>query len=216
MKQQIEYYKQRANEYELVYQKPERQNDLLEIKEYLENQFHHKQIFEVACGTGFWTEYLAKNCKSILAIDINKEVIEIAEQKIFPRNNVAFEISDLTTLGNRESKLDGLFGGFIWSHIKKEDIQDFLKTCLNQINNSSELIFIDNKYVKGSSTPINRIDENGNQYQLRRLKSGKEFEVVKNFPSQEEFAELLNYQLEEIEWIELEYYWIAKFKKIQR
>lgn len=213
MKNQAEYYKKRANEYELIYQKPERQDDLFKIEKYLENQFQNKKIIELGCGTGFWTQKLARTCESILAIDINKEVIEIAQQKSYLKQNVTFEIKDLIQLGNREQKLEGLFGGFIWSHIKKEEVQNFLKICLQQISHSSELIFIDNKYVAGSSTPINRMDEKGNKYQRRVLKSGEEYEVVKNFPDRKEFAEMIRHDIREFEWIELDYYWIAKFKK---
>lgn len=35
---------------------------------------------------------IAKNCKSILAIDINREVIEIAEKKDYKKRNVTFEV----------------------------------------------------------------------------------------------------------------------------
>ena len=213
MKQQAEYYKKRANEYELIYQKPERQDDLLKIEKYLGNQFQNKKIIEIACGTGFWTQKLARTCESILAIDINKSVIEIAQQKNYSKHNVKFEVQDLIQLGNRGQKLEGLFGGFIWSHIKKEEIQTFLTICLHQISHSSELIFIDNKYVAGSSTPISRMDERGNKFQKRVLRSGEEFEVVKNFPNRKEFAKMIGYGIREFEWLELDYYWIAKFKK---
>ena len=213
MKNQVEYYKQRANEYEKVYEKPERQNDLRKIGKYLENQFLNKQVIEIGCGTGFWTKKLAKNCKSILAIDINKEVIEIAKDKEYKKSNVDFEVIDLVKLPNRKSNYEGLFGGFIWSHIKKQDIPEFLNICFSQIKLEGELIFVDNKYVEGSSTKINRIDKLGNQYQLRRLNSGEEYEVVKNFPSQLEFSVMINSEIGKFEWIELDYYWIVKFKK---
>jgi demethylmenaquinone methyltransferase/2-methoxy-6-polyprenyl-1,4-benzoquinol methylase len=213
MKNQVEYYKQRANEYEKVYEKPERQTDLRKIEKYLENQFLNQQVIEIGCGTGFWTIQLAKNCKSILGIDVNKEVIEIAKEKEYKKKNVEFEVIDLIKLPNRNLKYEGLFGGFIWSHIKKQDISEFLSICLNQIKSEGELIFIDNKYVEGSSTPINRIDESGNKYQLRKLSSGKEYEVVKNFPSQIGFAKMINLEIEDFDWIELDFYWIAKFKK---
>ena len=42
---------------------------------------------------------------------------------------------------------------------------------------------LDNKYVKGSSTPISRTDAHGNTYQTRPLKDGSTHEVLKNFPS---------------------------------
>ncbi|MEM9986372.1 MAG: hypothetical protein AAF804_14865, partial [Bacteroidota bacterium] len=107
----------------------------------------------------------------------------------------------------------GLFGGFIWSHIKRADILHFVATCLSQLETQGELIFIDNRYFAGSSTPISRVDVQGNQYQIRKLKSGEAFEVVKNFPSQAEFAHLIGVQLGQFEWVELDYYWIAKFVK---
>lgn len=213
MKNQDEYYKQRANEYEKVYEKPERQDDLRKIEKYLERQFLNKQVIEIGCGTGYWTKTLAKNCKSILAIDINREVIKIAKDKEYNKSNVYFEVIDLINLPQRKVKYEGLFSGFIFSHIKKQDIPEFLKICFSQIKLESELIFIDNKYIEGSSTEISRIDKEGNQYQLRRLNSGDEFEVVKNFPSQLEFSAMIDSEIRNFEWIDLEYYWIVKFKK---
>lgn len=53
MKNHTEYYKQRADEYEKVYDKPERQSDLRKIENYLKNQFLNKYIIELGCGTGF-------------------------------------------------------------------------------------------------------------------------------------------------------------------
>lgn len=68
MKDQIVYYQKRAKEYELVYQKPERQSDLILVKDYLRKQFVDKSITEIACGTGYWTEFLSKQTKSIVQV----------------------------------------------------------------------------------------------------------------------------------------------------
>jgi len=87
MIEQIKYYKKRANEYELVYQKSERQKDLALIKKYLSKQFINKSIVEIACGTGYWTEILSQPAKSIIASDINKEVVEVARKKNYPKAN---------------------------------------------------------------------------------------------------------------------------------
>ena len=125
MKNQAEYYRQRANEYELVYQKSERQSDLLKIEKYLEKQFIDKQIIELGCGTGFWTEKLAKKCKSILAIDINKEVIEIAQEKSYPRNNVEFDPNELRKIVVEIMDGPGCFNGYrnIWHTLQRKGMR---------------------------------------------------------------------------------------------
>ncbi|MEO0896800.1 MAG: class I SAM-dependent methyltransferase [Bacteroidota bacterium] len=207
MNTQTEYYKKRAKEYDLVYQKPERQQDLKQIKAFLSTQFHQKKMVEIACGTGFWTHILAQHAAHIYASDINQEVIDIAQSRHYPKQNVSFDTVDLYQLNGKGYQ--GLFGGFIWSHIKKEELAAFVKLCQDMLVKGGELIFVDNKYVEGSSTPIKRTDEEGNTYQLRRLSSGEEFEVVKNFPNQSEFAEAIG--VGEFEWIELDYFWIGKW-----
>lgn len=213
MKEQIRYYKLRAQEYEAVYQKPERQADLIEIRQYLSQQFSQKHLLEIACGTGYWTQILASSTKSILATDINPEVLVLAKQKDYPNNNVTFQIQDIDRLAPPVSSFEGLFGGFILSHISRTQWQAFFSTCLSQIKAGSELLFLDNRYVEGSSTPISRKDQGGDTYQSRTLNSGQGFEVMKNFPVEEELKKLLIKSTTEWEWINWRYYWLLKCKK---
>ena len=64
---QEEYYKQRAGEYEKIYQKPERQNEILQCTKILQQIFRDKDVREIACGTGFWTERIAQTANSIFS-----------------------------------------------------------------------------------------------------------------------------------------------------
>lgn len=213
MQEQILYYQKRAKEYELIYQKPERQKDLSLIKEYLEKQFIDKTIIEIACGTGYWTEVLSKPSKSILATDINPKVLQIAQNKKYLKQNITFEIKDIEDLKYVSGNFEGLFGGFIWSHIRKEDIEDFLKMALNQVKEGAEIVFLDNKFIAGSSTPIIKIDDNGNTFQIRELMSGEKFEILKNFPHPDEMKGLIDKVGNDFEWLDFDYYWIIKFIK---
>lgn len=213
MTEQIDYYQRRAKEYEQVYLKVERQSDLILIKSYLKEQFIDKEIIEIACGTGYWTELLAGQAKSIQASDVNSKVIDIAKQKAYPRRNVSFEIKDFNYLSFTEEPAEGLFGGFIWSHILLQELKSFLSLALRQVKPGADLVFIDNKYVLGSSSEISRTDQNGNTYQNRQLESGESFEVIKNFPTEGEVKSLIETCATDFEWTDFEHYWIVKFRK---
>ena len=87
----VAYYKERAKEYEQIYSKPERQEDLKKIAEILQDFFTAKNLIERACGTGYWTERISETARSIIATDINDSVLEIAKSKSYPNNNVIFK-----------------------------------------------------------------------------------------------------------------------------
>ena len=55
----IRYYAGRAEEYEQLYLKPERQRDLQRLTAILQDIFREKAILEIACGTGWFTQQLA-------------------------------------------------------------------------------------------------------------------------------------------------------------
>ena len=48
MNEQVRYYQERAKEYELVNDKPERQEDLKKIRHYLGGEFKNMSILEIA------------------------------------------------------------------------------------------------------------------------------------------------------------------------
>jgi demethylmenaquinone methyltransferase/2-methoxy-6-polyprenyl-1,4-benzoquinol methylase len=50
-----QYYAQRAQIYERVYYKPERQSDLRAMESALAAPFAGRRVLEVACGTGWCT-----------------------------------------------------------------------------------------------------------------------------------------------------------------
>jgi len=72
-------------------------------------------------------------------------------------------------------------------------------------------MFIDNRYVEGSNTPIYRTD-GGDTYQLRRLEDGSTHEVLKNFPSEEELLFAAADVGVEAEVTILDYFWILTYK----
>lgn len=209
----ISYYKDRAVEYEKIYTKPERQADLLKATEILQSFFTGKDVMEIACGTGYWTERIATVANSILATDINEAVLNIARLKTYTNATVEFNAADMYTLPPNK-KYQSLFGGFIWSHVKLQELDLFVNTINRLVPPGSTIVFMDNNYVTGSSLPVASKDELGNTYQLRNLENGTTHSVIKNFPSEKFIRNVLNGKATEIEFINLEYYWILKYTNI--
>lgn len=205
----VAYYKDRAKEYEKIYNKPERQSELLLAAQILQQIFKNKEVFEIACGTGYWTEKIAETAKSILATDINSTVIEIAKLKNYSGAKVDFSIADIFNLANTY-KYESLFGGFIWSHIKRQDLNNFIDVTISVAGSGGTVVFMDNNYVAGSNLPVTDTDDLGNTYQTRVLENGTTHKVLKNFPTKKYIKQLLIGKVTDINFINLKYYWILK------
>ncbi len=209
----VSYYKDRAKEYEKIYSKPERQSDLLLAEQILQDIFSDKGVFEIACGTGFWTQKISATAKTILASDINDTVIEIAKSKNYSPAKVDFQTADIFDLTNI-NKNESLFGGFIWSHIKLQDLNNFIDKVNNLVQSGGTIVFIDNKYVEGSNLSVTDKDDFGNTYQTRALENGTTHKVLKNFPTETFIQKLLTGRAADINFINLKYYWILTYKNI--
>jgi len=212
-KTMADYYARRASEYERVYLKPERQADLRKLADLLSSVFAGHDVLEVACGTGYWTQFIAKSARSIVAADINPEVLDIAGRKNYASCRVTFLKSDAYLLAEVEAHCTAGFHGFWWSHIPKQKIGLFLDRFHSALPKDAMVVMIDNSYVEGSSTPISRRDKHGNTFQIRKLQDGSKHEVLKNFPSPSELRTTLQPHANEIQVMQLDYYWMVRYRK---
>jgi SAM-dependent methyltransferase len=88
-----DYYAARASEYDKVYLKPERQADLRSIATWIETKFINRTILEIACGTGYWTQFIAPTANRVVAIDSAPEVLRVARARL-AADKVEFLIGD--------------------------------------------------------------------------------------------------------------------------
>ena len=204
------YYAKRAREYEQVYEKPERQQELAWLRERVPRLYAGRTVLEVACGTGYWTQYLAPAARRVHACDINEPVLEIAREKRIA--NATFFKADAVSLEGVPPGCDAAFAGFWWSHVKKSGIARFVDNLANRLEPGSLVGILDNSFAAGSSTPLSRTDAEGNTYQLRKLNSGEMQEVIKNFPTASELTEAVRPFAREAHLESLHYYWVLVFK----
>jgi ubiquinone/menaquinone biosynthesis C-methylase UbiE len=184
------YYAARAAEYDNVYLKQERQSDLRSIESWLPPIFSSATVLEVACGTGYWTQFIAPTATHIVAIDASHETMDIAKNRV-PEGKVTFLVGDAYNLSPKLGKFNAAFAGFWFSHVPKERQHEFLHGLNALLVPGAKVVLLDNLYVEGSSSPIAEMDADGNTYQARKLKDGSTHRVLKNFPSEAELQSLI-------------------------
>jgi ubiquinone/menaquinone biosynthesis C-methylase UbiE len=204
-----EYYRERAAEYDAVYAKPERQQDLARLHALLSPLVAELRVLEIAAGTGYWTRVLSGSAASITATDLSAETLEVARTREYGPAPVTFRLADAYALDRVPGEFDSAFVGFFWSHVLRADLPRFLAGLSARLGPGLRLIVLDNRYVPGSSQPISRTTEAGDTYQRRTLNDGRSYEIVKNFPDRERFTADVADVAADVRWTELPYYWLA-------
>jgi len=171
-----------------------------------------ERILEIACGTGYWTAWLAPVALAIVATDASVDLLAIARAKPYPPGRVQFEQADAYALSSVRGRFSAAFAGFWWSHVPRERGEAFLANLHGRLEADGQVVLLDNRYVGGSSTPIVRRDAAGNTYQRRHLADGSEQEVLKNFPTRVELEALLRPVSRDLSVVEFEYYWGASYR----
>jgi protein-L-isoaspartate O-methyltransferase len=209
MSQLTDYYRERATEYDAVYSKPERQPDLARLHNLLPDLVRNRSILEVAAGTGYWTATLSTAAQAITATDLNDETLQIASTREYGPASVTIQTADAFDLKAIPGEFDTAFAGFFWSHVPRAQVASFTRRLRDRIGPGGQLIVLDNRYVEGSNQPITRTSVDGDTYQTRSLNDGRMFEVLKNFPSQQQFIADVAPIAASVQWTELAYFWLA-------
>lgn len=204
------YYAARASEYDRIYDKPERQNDLERLRRWLPSVFTGMRVIEVACGTGYWTQLIAAVAANVVALDASPETLAIASDRV-PQGKVELLVGDAYDLPQELGRFDAAFAGFWLSHVPKRRQREFFFGLGSVLKRNATVVLLDNRYVADSSTAISEQDEDGNTYQARRLDDGSTHRVLKNFPSEAELCALIDGLGAEPRFTSLDYYWLFQY-----
>jgi ubiquinone/menaquinone biosynthesis C-methylase UbiE len=207
----VAYYASRASEYDRIYQKPERQADIAALRERLPACFAGKRVLEIACGTGFWTQYIAPRARAVVALDAAPETMAIAARRV-PADTVRFVQGDAYDLPTDLGVFDAAFAGFWFSHVPLARQRAFLRGLGAVLAPGASVVLLDNRYVPGSSTPIAETDLQGNSYQMRTLDDGTTHRVLKNFPTEARLREVVDGLGDQLVLTALDHYWMLQYQ----
>jgi demethylmenaquinone methyltransferase/2-methoxy-6-polyprenyl-1,4-benzoquinol methylase len=209
----VNYYAKRAREYDRVYDFPPWQSDLRQLKERAMGFFAGRRVFEVACGTGYWTHCFAQSATEVYAIDANETTLAIARSRDYGGANVRFEQGDAYAACNGAPRFDGGHAGGWLSHVDLARMETFLKAFHSYLVAGAIVLMVDERETAGRNhhMPASRTDARGNRYELRQLGHGDRFEIIKNFYTEDFFLQRFAPYASDLAYTELEHFWTLAY-----
>ena len=96
-----------------------------------------KRVLEVGCGTGIFTEKIAKTGANITAMDISPDLLDLAKKRL-SMPNVLCELGDLENLHFAENSFDSVVGVSILHHV---NLKQSLKEIKKVLKSGGRIVF---------------------------------------------------------------------------
>ncbi len=211
----VSYYARRAAEYEKIYRLPEWQRDLDELQRLVPEFFAGRRVFEVACGTGYWTGYTALAAAEICATDVNEETLAIARSRSYGDVCVALHRADAYHPYAVGRRFDGGLAAFWLSHVDLGRMEEFLAAFYSCLDPGARVLMFDERASETRRRPASRTDAT-NRYEMRTLQSGERFEIVKNLYDERTLRELFDGWADDLQYRTLENFWVLSYRVAPR
>ena len=200
--EQTEYYRARAGEYDDWWRRIGRYDrgtaaterwriEVAEVEDALERAALTGDVLELACGTGWWTERLARTAGSLTCIDASPETIALNRARlrntglILPR----YEIADLFAWTSTRT-FDAVFFSFWLSHVPLARFQSFWTSVAAALKPGGRIFLVDS-LPHETSTARDHMMPDPDGIQERRLNDGRTFRIVKLFHRPAELTQQL-------------------------
>ena len=208
--QVAEYYAKMAEQYDAVYDQEERGEDLDEICDEVAEALAGHIVLEIGCGTGFWTEIAAESALSIVATDINQNLIDLARTRDLSGDQVTFRVADAYHLPEDLGEFTAILAGTWWSHVARADQEKLLAHWRDRVGKDTLIVLVDDVYVEGVSATVARTDLEGNTFQIKTAPDGMRYEIPKSYPSDSALRKKLASSVREIKIVRLEHFWMLR------
>ncbi|PZO37894.1 MAG: class I SAM-dependent methyltransferase [Pseudanabaena frigida] len=193
LQEQIQYYRDRASEYDEWFFRqgrydrgePHRQlwfSEVADVEVALGESKPSGDILELASGTGLWTQHLADFATTLTAVDASPEVIALNKQRLnstSSKYSIKYIIADLFNW-TPSQQYDFIFFGFWLSHVHPDRFTDFWQTVKNALKPDGCVFFVDSLFnPESTANNHTKLDRQG--YSERKLNDGKTYRIVKIF-----------------------------------
>lgn len=206
----LAYYAARASamRYELL--SPALESVLSTYVEFFQEQFRHRRVLEIACGTGYWTEYIAETADYVLATDAVPEMLAAARSRDYRRHNVEVVRADAYSLASVPAGWTAGFHFQWFSHVPKSRASAFLSCFHSRLSRGARVVFGDNN--DHGADP----DQEGNLYQYRHLLGALIYRIIKNCPRERELLQLLEPWATSVRFRRFERDWFVWYELVKK
>ena len=182
-----EYYRRRAEEFEAVYHRavPTRRAEIKLLIQAAQETLRGRRVLEVACGTGYWTQFVSESAREITATDSVEEVLNVARRKTY-HCPVGFHLEDAYTLSYEAEEFDGGLANFWFSHIPRHRIDRFIAGFHRTMRPQSSVFLADNVLAPDVGGELISRAGDENTYRRRTLRDCSEHVIIKNYFSAED------------------------------
>ena len=189
LKEQLEYYKQRAGEYDQWFFREGRYDrgpahreqwfaELAMVEAALRQALPSGDILELACGTGLWTRHLVAPSRRVTAVDASPETIALNRARVRAAG-IQYVLADLFSW-SPPARFDLMFFGFWLSHVPWSRFDAFWELVGGALKPDGIVFFVDSLFEQTSTAADQpALDQSG--VVERRLNDGRTFQVVKVF-----------------------------------
>jgi ubiquinone/menaquinone biosynthesis C-methylase UbiE len=186
------YYGQRASVYDssMGYDDEAKVRFLLPIIERVRSAMRGRQVLEIACGPGFWTQFAAETAVSVTATDYNPSTLDEARKKGLPLDRVSLLQADAYRLDLSPGVFDAILAVDWLAHVPLSRMEGFLAGAVRRVRSGSPIVFVDQ--LAGAHSVTGVFDDEGNPIQERRLSDGSTFRVIKHFLSDAQIEALFS------------------------
>ena len=199
LREQLDYYRERAAEYDQWWLRqgrydrgPEQKEqwfaEASEVRAALDAFRPGGRVLELACGTGIWTEQLLPYADELTAIDGSREMLAINAGRLRSPRVRYIEADLFRWRPAAEGRFDTIFFGFWLSHVPPERFVEFWNLVDSCLAPRGRIFFVDSRYQE-TSTAVNHVLPNRSATVLqRRLNDGREYRVYKIFYDRDELT----------------------------
>jgi ubiquinone/menaquinone biosynthesis C-methylase UbiE len=208
------YYDDQSSVYDDMYLRsdPVWRRELEAVANAMTKALSGRKVLEVACGTGFWTQIVAKFALHVVAVDVSQKMLQVARQRKPSSANVEFRHGDAYALVEVPGKFNAGLACFWFSHVPKARIDEFLGGFHRKLGKAAVVFMADNVYVPGIGGQLVRKVGFEDTFKLREGSDGLKYEVLKNYYNRDALRRLLSSKTRNLEVHEGKYFWWLKYK----